>query len=222
MNAHAPRIVLLIALTLGALAVCFYAWQQKESLEGFDDGEVPDGTVDPTYYSPAAYDNRLYIMKLIDMLKKRKATKEEIGRYSRLQSQAEIMKAIMADESRDDEEYVAAAAASAASAAAASATAPATAAAAIDPTTAAQIKAANDAATVAATAASNVATVAAAAAAAASNPTPAPAPLPQSTVVGITFAELAARVDDILDLTQKLNSRILAAKAAQAAYTRPQ
>ncbi|MEW5315119.1 MAG: hypothetical protein WDW38_006570 [Sanguina aurantia] len=133
---HVPRLVVLAVLIILSMAAAFFTWRTHEALEGFDESEAQAVLAD----GGTAYDRRIYIMKLFDVLLKRKATSDELLELSALDTDAEVLNTVMtrfklASPTRAQEELLADTGASAAPKAAAVAAAASTSAAAALPPT---------------------------------------------------------------------------------------
>lgn len=87
---HIPKLILLAILILLSMAAAFFTWRTHENLEGFDGDEahkiLADGGTD--------YDKRIYVMKLFDVLLKRKASSDELKEYSGMKSDLDILSAV--------------------------------------------------------------------------------------------------------------------------------
>lgn len=88
---HFPRLILLAILIVLSMAAAFFTWRTHEALEGFDETEAQSVLAD----GGSAYERRIYIMKLFDVLLKRKATSTELHEYALMDTDAEVLKAIM-------------------------------------------------------------------------------------------------------------------------------
>lgn len=87
-----PRLVLLAVLIIASVAAAFYTWRTRDALEGFDDEEAKAVIAD----GGSNYDKRIYIMKIFDVLLRRKATAAELEQYSKKDSDTDILSAVVA------------------------------------------------------------------------------------------------------------------------------
>lgn len=88
---HYPRLILLVVLVLFSMTAAYFTWRTHEALEGFDETEAQAVLAD----GGTAYERRIYIMKLFDVLLKRKATSAELQEFLVMDTDAEVLQAIM-------------------------------------------------------------------------------------------------------------------------------
>lgn len=91
MAGHFPRLMLLAVLVIATVTAAFYTWRAREALEGFDEEEVQAVISD----EGTGYDRRLYVMKLFDALLRRKATAAELEEFSKIGTDAEVLKRVI-------------------------------------------------------------------------------------------------------------------------------
>lgn len=91
-HGHTPKLILLAILILVSMAAAFFTWRANENLEGFNDSEALAILAD----GGSEYERRLYVMKLFEILLKRKATSDELHKFSAMGSDAEILSTITA------------------------------------------------------------------------------------------------------------------------------
>lgn len=87
---HIPKLILLAILIFLSMAAAFFTWRTHENLEGFDDDEAHKILAD----GGTEYDKRIYVMKLFDVLLKRKASSDELKEYSAMNSDLDILSAV--------------------------------------------------------------------------------------------------------------------------------